>query len=113
MLLAITVLGFTFSGREALIAGVIVVVVIVAAWWVRPAASVRRALPEPVLTSITTGSSCRRVPSPGDRHPHGEAGSPRYRFDPGGAGYVTCRSAGTESSATAGEPGRVQEAPGR
>jgi hypothetical protein len=35
MLLAITVLGFTFSGREALIAGVIVVVVIVAAWWVR------------------------------------------------------------------------------
>jgi hypothetical protein len=35
MLLAMTLLGFTFSGREALIAGVVVVVVIVVAWWVR------------------------------------------------------------------------------
>jgi uncharacterized membrane-anchored protein len=33
MLLAMTLLGFTFSGREVLIAGVVVVVILVA-WWV-------------------------------------------------------------------------------
>ena len=34
MPLAMTLLGFTFSGREALIVGVVVVVVILALWWV-------------------------------------------------------------------------------
>jgi hypothetical protein len=34
MPLAVTILGFTFSGREALIGAVIVVVVIAAVWWV-------------------------------------------------------------------------------
>lgn len=33
MALAITLLGYTFSGREAAIVGLVVVVVIVAIWW--------------------------------------------------------------------------------
>ena len=34
MPVAMTLLGFTFSGREALIVGLVVVVVIPALWWV-------------------------------------------------------------------------------
>ena len=33
MLLAMTLLGFTFSGREALIGGAVVLVVVVIIWW--------------------------------------------------------------------------------
>jgi hypothetical protein len=33
MLLAMTLFGFTFSGREALVVGV-VIVVLVLAWWI-------------------------------------------------------------------------------
>ncbi len=33
MLLAVTLLGFRFSGREAAIVGVVIVAVLLAAWW--------------------------------------------------------------------------------
>jgi hypothetical protein len=34
MLLAMTLLGFKFSGREAAIVGVVIVVILLIAWWV-------------------------------------------------------------------------------
>jgi hypothetical protein len=34
MLLAMTLFGVTFSGREALIIGAVIVVVLVAVWWI-------------------------------------------------------------------------------
>ncbi len=34
MLYAVTVLGVTFSGREALVIGVVVIAILLIAWWV-------------------------------------------------------------------------------
>jgi hypothetical protein len=34
MLLAMTLLGFKFSGREAAIVGVVIVAILLVAWWV-------------------------------------------------------------------------------